>query len=430
MLPLAVFVSAFLGLSDAPDPAAVERGRQAVIAGSFLSPAWSSEAWDKLVKKTAPVDPRVRYGLHEPPFENGGLPMGVRKATRPDGSRVGLQLDCLICHGGTIGGTSYIGLGNTRLDLQGFLGDMTKTDSGLTVPFVFPLNSSRGTVNAGQISATLLSMRNPDLSFRTIPIPFGARMPEMDTPAWWNLRKKSTMYYDGRTDADSVRTNMQFLLGELKLDDLKRLEPTFRDLQAYLRSLTPPKYPFSVDTARAERGRAVFEKTCSKCHGAYGADESYPNVVVPLEKIGTDPARAKGLTPRMVAHYNSTWLGAEHPGTEEVVGYQAPPLDGVWATAPYLHNGSVPTVYHLLNSSERPDRFRRPPTTGFEHYDTERLGWRFEKVEAGADAKLPRTEAIEIFDASRYGLSNRGHTFGDRLTDDERRDVIEYLKTL
>ena len=63
-----------------------------------------------------------------------------------------------------------------------------------------------------------------------------------------------------------------------------------------------------------------------------------------------------------------------------MIGYQAPPLDGIWATAPYLHNGSVPTLYHLLKSSDRPARFRRPPSTDFEHYDQVKVGWKFEPV--------------------------------------------------
>ena len=63
------------------------------------------------------------------------------------------------------------------------------------------------------------------------------------------------MYYDGRTDARSVRSNMQFLLGEKSLEELKELEPTFRDIQAYLKSLKPPKYPFAIDATRADRGQ-------------------------------------------------------------------------------------------------------------------------------------------------------------------------------
>jgi hypothetical protein len=234
------------------------------------------------------------------------------------------------------------------------------------------------------------------------------------------------MYYDGRTDARSVRTNMQFLLGEKTLDEFKELEPTFRDIQAYFNNLKPPKYPFPIDRAQADRGRLVFEKSCAKCHGTYGPDGKYPNRIVELREIGTDPARAEGISPRFVAHYNSTWFGEDFPVDDQMIGYQAPPLDGIWATAPYLHNGSVPTLATLLKSSDRPKKFLRPPSTGFEFYDQSNVGWKFEvPTENSSDRQEKR-----LFDTSRFGLGNSGHTFGDKLTDDERMQVLEYLKTL
>jgi mono/diheme cytochrome c family protein len=241
------------------------------------------------------------------------------------------------------------------------------------------------------------------------------------------------MYYDGRTNASSVRTNMQFLLGEKRLDELKALEPTFRDVQAFLKSIEPPRYPFPIDQDKAQHGRLVFEKTCARCHGTYGPGGHYPNKIVALDVIGTDPARSLGLSDRLVAHYNSTWLGAIHPVNVKREGYQAPPLDGIWATAPYLHNGSVPTLHALLSSSTRPQRFTRPPSTDFEHYDTTHVGWKFTEVtveERESTARRSPFQARFIVDTGRFGLSNRGHTFGDRLSEDQRLEVIEYLKTL
>ena len=140
-----------------------------------------------------------------------------------------------------------------------------------------------------------------------------------------------------------------------------------------------------------------------------------------------------GLSDRLVAHYNATWLGAEHPVNTKRVGYQAPPLDGIWATAPYLHNGTAPTLHTLLQSSTRPQRFTRPPSTEFEHYDTVHVGWKFTEVSAEELASTARRSAFQakfIVDTSRFGMGNRGHTFGDRLTEEQRMDLIEYLKTL
>jgi mono/diheme cytochrome c family protein len=241
------------------------------------------------------------------------------------------------------------------------------------------------------------------------------------------------MYYDGRTDARSVRTNMQFLLGEKSLDELKALEPAFRDLQAFLQSLEPPKYPFRIDSAQAARGSDVFERSCARCHGTYGPNVQYPNKIVPLDVIGTDRARFDGLSDKLINHYNAMWFGAEYPVNTKRVGYQAPPLDGIWATAPYLHNGSVPTLHELLLSPTRPARFTRPLSTDFEHYDATHVGWKFSEVsqdELISTARRSPFEAKFLVDTSRFGMSNRGHTFGDKLSEDQRMDLIEYLKTL
>jgi hypothetical protein len=149
--------------------------------------------------------------------------------------------------------------------------------------------------------------------------------------------------------------------------------------------------------------------------------------------IGTDPARSLGLSDRLVAHYNKTWLGAVCPVETNRIGYQAPPLEGVWATAPYFHNGSAPTVHAVLSSSTRPARFTRPPSTDFAHYDTVNVGWKYTEVsseELASTARRSPFQAKFIVDTSRFGMSNTGHTFGDDLAEQDRMDVIEYLKTL
>ena len=442
-LGLALAAPAAGGAEPALDPAAVARGHAAITSVGHLKPAWKAETYKEVRKQwggDAPdpdADPegyaaafRRRYGFAPAPYPNDGLPMGLKRGVNPDGTKAGIAIDCLTCHGSSLGGTSYVGMGNTQLDLKLFFNDMMRAEGRIVPPSTFVVNSSRGTNNAGMFSVVLLSLRNTDLSFRKFPLLTGANLPEIDTPPWWLLAKKSTMYYDGRTDADSVRTNMQFLLGEKTLDEFKALEPTFADIRTYFLSLQPPKYPFPVDRAQADRGRAVFTKACTKCHGTYGDKPEYPNRMVALDEIGTDPARAKGISPRFVAHYNATWFAENSPVNTEMEGYQAPPLDGIWATAPYLHNGSVPTLHALLNSAERPRRFYRPPSTDFAHYDQANVGWKFDLPGDGPEPDAPIERQHSLFDSSRYGLGNGGHTYGDPLGEDDRRALIEYLKTI
>lgn len=427
-----------------PDSSAVERGRRALTQEGFLKADWSVDVFAKAARfwdEPAPdpkTDPeayaarfRERYGLHPAPFPNDGLPMGLRLGRGPNGTKKGLQIDCMVCHGGSIGGQSYVGLGNTQLDLKALLFDLTSASSRRPPFSTFVINSARGTNNAGQIAAALLTLRNPDLSVRRFPLPLGADLPELDTPAWWHLKRKRAMYYDGRTDARSVRTNMQFLLGEKSLTELQELEPVFRDVQAYILSLEPPKYPFAIDAEKSRRGKVVFQDHCVRCHGTYGPGGEYPNKIVPIDIVGTDPARLNGLSDRLVAHYNATWLGAENSVDTERTGYQAPPLDGLWATAPYLHNGSVPTLHALLDSRTRPARFTRPPSTVFENYDVDRVGWKYQELSA-EDRAAKRTpfQAGFIVDSARPGMGRQGHRFGDRLREAERLDLIEYLKSL
>lgn len=107
-----------------------------------------------------------------------------------------------------------------------------------------------------------------------------------------------------------------------------------------------------------------------------------------------------------------------------------PPLDGIWATAPYLHNGSVPTVDQVLNSADRPLIFTRSFRGDLAEYDPVRLGVKVTVLERSPDPRTPAIERRKVYDTARPGRGNGGHTFGDRLTREERTAVVEYLKTL
>jgi mono/diheme cytochrome c family protein len=258
-----------------------------------------------------------------------------------------------------------------------------------------------------------------------------------DIPPWWNLKKKKTMSHTGAIDVRSVRANMPFLLNPLNSGaSIKKQEPVFRDIRAFLQTLEAPRYPFAVDQPKAARGKKLFVQNCAKCHGTYGQGGQYPNKIVAVDVVGTDASSIKGYSAKSWDYYKKSWFNQEKGPdgkpyfSDEFRGYQAPPLDGIWATAPYFHNGSVPTVYHVLNSKARPKIHTRSYRTGKEDYDPVKLGWKITVLQKAADPKLSGFERRKIYDTKQPGCGNGGHTFGDKLTEAERMAVIEYLKSL
>lgn len=426
--------------ADAPN---AERGKQALLGRAFVPASFSAKAYDDVWKQwgLAAKPPAVeydrlfreRYGLHPAPYANGRLPMGLREAAMPLGFGKGVGIDCMICHGGSIAGQSYVGLGNSTLEIQAFF-EETYAAEGRPARTPFRFGTVRGTSEAGAMSVFLLGYREPDLTVRVKPVNLEVHDDLCeDAPAWWLLKKKKFMYHTGSTDTRSVRSLMQFMMSPLNLPStFQAEESTFADIRAYLLSLQPPKYPLPVDPALANAGAAIFADHCKRCHGTYGENWTYPGRVVPIDEIGTDRTRFDGITKKFDDYYNKSWFskdGAYDQGGK--VGYQAPPLDGIWATAPYFHNGSAPTVYHVLNSKARPRVFTRSFRTDLDAYDAKNLGWKVETLAEQPDTHgLSPLEARRIYDTTKIGRGNAGHTYGDKLTDAERFAVIEYLKTL
>jgi mono/diheme cytochrome c family protein len=440
---MAALAAAVVAQALSPDPSAVDRGRKALLENNYIPPGWSRDAyeqawkrWDGVTAKPADYAAAFRdvYGLHPAPYPNKDLPMGLREGMRLFGRGVGI--DCMACHGGSILGNSYVGLGNASLDAQALFEDMN-AGSGLPSRLPMRFSNVRGTSEAGGMSVYLLARRNPDLTFRSPALDLGLhdQMCE-DVPAWWLLHKKQTMYFTGGADAHSVRSIMQFMMGSINGPSaFDKAETDFADIREYLGSLRPPKYPFPIDRPLAAKGEAVFEKSCAKCHGTYGEQWTYPNKIVPIDEIGTEPARYTGITAEFGHYYDSSWFaraerksGQAYPA-KATTGYQAPPLDGVWATAPYLHNGSAPTIYHVLNSKTRPMRFTRSYRTASEDYDSVKLGWKYSEV-GPPDPRASLREQRKVYDTTQPGRGNRGHIYGDELTEEQRMAVIEYLKTL
>ena len=245
-----------------------------------------------------------------------------------------------------------------------------------------------------------------------------------DVPPLWNVGKKNALYYTaiGRGDFSKLLFQAS-VLGIADSTAARKAVTNFKDVVAWLESLEPPAYPADVNMPLADQGKPLFEKHCSGCHGTYGAEETYPNKVISLSIIKTDPYYAAyAFDAPIVGWYNKSWFATSQPTSwfEPELGYVAPPLDGVWATAPYLHNGSVPTLEDLLNSPARPLYWQRSGRSN--DYDYTKVGWAYER-KGNARGKW-------TFDATLPGSYNVGHTFGDKLLDTERKAVIEYLKTL
>ena len=240
---------------------------------------------------------RDRYGLHEAPYPNNGLPMGFRKAPRVFNTGVGI--DCMLCHASSIMGKSYVGLGNSTLDIQAIFEELSRAD-GMTGKMPFTYSNARGTSEAGGFGVYLLGLRNPDLSLRERKdLGLHDDLCE-DVPAWWLMKKKKTIYHTGATDSRSVRTLMQFMMHPLATaKDFEKHEPAFRDISQYLISLEPPKYPFAINKETAAKGETLFKANCVKCHGTYGEKLDVPEQGDPAcWRSGLTPTGIAGSKPR------------------------------------------------------------------------------------------------------------------------------------
>ena len=243
--------------------------------------------------------------------------------------------------------------------------------------------------------------------------------------------------------------------------------------------LKPPAWPSEVfgaiDQAKAQKGAVLYKQRCERCHmpevkSAEIQDNQYWEAglagkrflklnVVPLEVIGTDPREATNWAQRtavtdklglgtvaatdglrvvttkirdinydamkLTPEQRMEWNGYRADGVAAPLGYRARPLEGLWATPPFLHNGSVPNLYQLLLPADQRDKTFY---VGSREFDPKNVGFTTAKFDGGF-----------LFDTSTAGNSNAGHEFrngsgkgviGPELSDDERWAIIEYLKTM
>ncbi|MCZ2341441.1 MAG: c-type cytochrome [Bacteroidales bacterium] len=435
-------LSATSGLAEEKTPA--QRGEHILTQTAFIRGFWPQFAYDNVWKQWGIAEKpknydaaiRERYGLHPAPYPNGNLPMGLRKTPLLIGSGIGI--DCMTCHGSSLFGKNIVGLGNASLDIHSLFMEFAAA-SGIKARAPYQFCQARGTSEAGAFSVHLLSMRNPDLSLAAKRTDLGLHDDSCeDVPAWWVLKKKKTMYHVGGADTRSVRSIMQFMMHPLTTRaEFDRAEPLFRDIRQYILSIEAPKYPFPIDQGQAAAGEKLFAANCARCHGTYGDSPKYPNKIIPLAEIGTDRKRYDNIGPKFGEAYNASWFAQEDTGDPArkgypfvpTDGYQCPPLDGIWATAPYFHNGSVPTLAGVLDSQNRPKIFTRSYQTDEKDYDKTNVGWIVQEVPPPGP-KVSGHERRKVYDTTQPGRGNAGHTYGDDLTPAERAAVIEYLKTL
>jgi hypothetical protein len=280
----------------------------------------------------------------------------------------------------------------------------------------------------------------------------------VDFPSLWLQGPRATahmrLHWDGNNDSvDERNRSAGFGTGAV---------PTHADRKSlsfianWLRSDAnePPKYPLSIDGARADRGKALYGEYCAACHGANGRDFSGSRVgtVEPITRIRTDPCRLDNYTHELAAEQGN--LYAAYPEERfshfrKTDGYANAPLDGLWLRAPYLHNGSVPTVRDLLEPAEnRPKAFYR----GYDLIDQRRLGFISDLAQEGRVGFFryetqctadPAGCAREHNPGNRHddnvcvpgkwaGNSNRGHdgaAYGTELSAPDKDAIVEYLKT-
>jgi len=193
---------------------------------------------------------------------------------------------------------------------------------------------------------------------------------------------------------------------------------SLRRITDYLLKAPVPKYPYPVDAALAQQGAAVWATACAQCHAPGG---KRTGTIIPQTEVGTDRHRMDMWTKSAATAYNAfgegrSWKFSNFRSTN---GYVAMPMDGLWLTGPFLHNGSVPSLADLLEPvAARPKQFWR----GYDVYDPTRVGF----VTTGPEAQREGT----FLDTSQPGNSNAGHTYGTELPAASKRALLEYLKTL
>ncbi|MCK6597490.1 MAG: hypothetical protein L6Q37_03935 [Bdellovibrionaceae bacterium] len=281
---------------------------------------------------------------------------------------------------------------------------------------------------------------------------------------WWNLKYKNRWLSDGSVvSGNPIYTNI--LWNEIgRGADLDKLEIWLQENQQIIKQLTTavfsleaPKFIdfFSeeeINISSAQKGEVVFNEHCSRCHGTYIKNWSRPEAdrmslreklltfevkypqLTKVKDVGTDPFRYLGMN--SLTKLNELVISKKHQITiKPQKGYVPPPLVGIWARWPYLHNNSVPSLCALLTpASQRPKWFYQGPANNSQtDFDKNCNG--YPEVER-APLSWKKNKEMMV-DTTKRGLGNFGHEEGiiteqgeEMLSREEKMDLIRYLQTL
>jgi mono/diheme cytochrome c family protein len=304
------------------------------------------------------------------------------------------------------------------------------------------------------------------LGFRMDTVPHAQRDGVADFPSVWNQRARKGMWlhWDGNNcSVDERNLSAGFGTGAtpatIDRDAVKRIADWLWE------RAQPEKFPANrINQDLVSRGEVVYHDHCQTCHGTSKApfrqpgDGSKVGQVTPLDMVKTDRLRLDTYTPELARAQGSLYAGypadADSAECREYVedvckpvqndadvekfrklrdkcyparfqhfkktnGYANMPLDGLWLRAPYLHNGSVPTLRALLYPEMRPSVFY----IGYDVYDFENVGF----VNTGTDTEAHGWK----LDTKVPGNGNGGHEgreYGTELGRDDKDALIEYLK--
>ena len=369
-------------------------------------------------------------------------------------------LGCTACHSGKAAGVFVPGLGNKTIDTYAISRDVGRIqrfwgwgNRNEDYKYIHEKSMNFAKVTADENISSLTRGLVPDSTIKTffykdhgIDYPKDMGRAQVKAPHLWGIKQKRShgVFNDGSLSGDSYA----WIFGaELFASDsgehLRAVLPKIKWLtDEVLGNLLPPQYPFEIQKDKVATGKVLFENNCMKCHGEHQRDQNgHPLYlapkVIPKHIVKTDEEKLKAISPEFIKLVETGSLRDILEFKEENIqkGYFAPKLWGVWSRFPYMHNGSIPSLYEvLLPPSERSAIFSMTDAGEEYRFDKERVGLTlFNKNEYKRKEREAKRGSREIYWIKREGQSNQGHYFEksfSKLTHSDRLALIEYLKTL